>query len=180
MDHGGTSGQRMLMSRRSLFSALAAMGVGFLASGCGQDLTLSTDTGSTLCIDYYKQCVDPIFRKSFVLPNGTFVCVNCHGGANNTSGQIFPGKSFQINPLPPTTDQEWLGNFESARAQALDGVNSRLLVRPLGVNHGIGPQVFVGTGDQDYQRILYWIQNPVDSPNSAQCLMVHNPADPCP
>jgi hypothetical protein len=178
MDHGGTSGQRMLMNRRSLFSALVAMGVGFLASGCGQDLTLSPDTGSTLCIDYYKRCVNPIFIKTFTLTNGSSIqCINCHAGG--------PGKSFQINAAP-VTDQEWLGNFESARAQTLDGVNSRLLVRPLGVNHGIGPQVFVGTGDQDYQRILYWILNPVSDRgnidpalDTAQCQAIYA-ANPCP
>ena len=178
MDHGGTSGQRMLMNRRSLFSALVAMGVGFLASGCGQDLTLSPDTGSTLCIDYYKRCVNPIFIKTFTLTNGSSIqCINCHAGG--------PGKSFQIN-IAPATDQEWLGNFESARAQTLDGVNSRLLVRPLGVNHGIGPQVFVGTGDQDYQRILYWMLNPVSDRgnidpalDTAQCQAIYA-ANPCP
>jgi hypothetical protein len=168
----------MLMNRRSLFSALVAMGVGFLASGCGQDLTLSTDTGSTLCIDYYKRCINPIFTKTFTLSGGsTIQCIDCHAGG--------PGKSFQIN-VTPVADQEWLGNFESARAQTLDGVNSRLLLRPLGVNHGIGPQVFVGTGDQDYQRILYWIQNPVpDRGNidptldTAQCQAIYA-ANPCP
>ena len=178
MDHGGTSGQRMLMNRRSLFSALVAMGVGFLASGCGQDLTLSPDTGSTLCIDYYKRCVNPIFIKTFTLTNGSSIqCINCHAGG--------PGKSFQINAAP-VTDQEWLGNFESARAQTLDGVNSRLLVRPLGVNHGIGPQVFAGTGDQDYQRILYWMLNPVSDRgnidpalDTAQCQAIYA-ANPCP
>jgi len=61
------------MNRRSLFSALVAMGVGFLASGCGQDLTLSTDSGSTLCIDYYKRCVNPIFTKTFTLTNGSSI-----------------------------------------------------------------------------------------------------------
>jgi len=168
----------MLMNRRSLFGALAAMGVGFLASGCGQDLTLSTDTGSTLCIDYYKRCINPIFTKTFTLASGSSIqCIDCHAGG--------PGKSFQIN-VTPVTDQEWLGNFESARAQTLEGVNSRLLLRPLGVNHGIGPQVFVGTGDQDYQRILYWIQNPVSDRgnidpalDTAQCQAIYA-ANPCP
>ncbi len=178
MDHGGASGQRMLMNRRSLFSAWVVIGVGFLASGCGQDVALSTDNGSTLCIDYYKRCVNPIFIKTFTLTNGSSIqCINCHAGG--------PGKSFQINAAP-VTDQEWLGNFESARAQTLDGVNSRLLVRPLGVNHGIGPQVFAGTGDQDYQRILYWILNPVSDRgnidpalDTVQCQAIYA-ANPCP
>ena len=150
------------------------MGIGFLASGCGQDLTLSTDTGSTLCIDYYKRCINPIFIKTFT---PSIECIDCHAGGI--------GKSFQINAAP-VTDQQWLGNFESARAQTLEGVNSRLLVRPLGVNHGIGPQVFAGTGDQDYQRILYWILNPVpDRGNidpaldTAQCQAIYA-ANPCP
>ena len=168
----------MLMKRLSRYSAWTAIGIGFLAGGCGQDLTLSTDTGSTLCISYYKQCVNPIFTKTFTLANGsTIQCIDCHAGG--------PGKSFQIN-VAPATDPEWLGNFESARAQSLEDVNSRLLVRPLGVNHGIGPQVFAGTGDQDYQRILYWIKNPVpDRGNidplldSAQCQAIYA-ANPCP
>jgi hypothetical protein len=178
MDHGGTGGQRMLMSRRSLFGAWVATVINFLASGCGQDVTLSPDTGSTLCISYYQQCVNPIFTKTFTLANGSTIhCIDCHAGG--------PGKSFQIN-VTPATDQEWLGNFESARAQALEGVNSRLLLRPLGVNHGIGPQVFVGTGDPDYQRILYWITNSVSDRGSidpaldtAQCQAIYA-ANPCP
>jgi hypothetical protein len=164
----------MLMKRRSLFNALAVMSVGFLASGCGQDVSLSTDTGSTLCIDYYKRCINPIFTKTFT---PSIKCIDCHAGG--------VGKSFQINATP-ATDQQWLGNFESARSQALEGVNSRLLLRPLGVNHGIGPQVFVGTGDQDYQRILYWITNPVSDRgsidpalDSAQCQAIYT-ANPCP
>ena len=149
-----------------------------MAGGCGQDVTLSSDSGSTFCISYYKQCINPIFTKTFTLSNGsTIQCIDCHAGG--------PGKSFQIN-ISPVTDQEWLGNFESARAQTLDGVDSRLLLRPLGVNHGIGPQVFAGTGDPDYQRILYWILNPVpDRGNidpaldSAQCQAIYA-ANPCP
>ena len=167
------------MKRRSVFHVWVVAWIGLSAGGCGQDVTLSTDTGSTLCISYYKQCIDPIFHKSFVLVNGsTIECINCHAGG--------PGKSFQIDQLPVTDPNHWLGNFESARAQTLDGANSKLLLRPLGINHGIGPQVFVGTGDPDYQRILYWIQNPVQSRgdidptlDTPQCQAIYA-ANPCP
>ncbi len=179
MDHGGASGQWMLMKRSSVFFPVMALCVGISAAGCGQDVTLSADdSGSTFCINYYKQCIDPIFKKTFVLGDGSSVqCVNCHAGG--------PGKSFQIN-LSPATEQEWLGNFESARQQALEGAGSKLLIRPLGVNHGIGPKVFVGTGDPDYQRILYWISNPVENRgnidpalDTAQCQAIYA-SNPCP
>jgi hypothetical protein len=170
----------MLKKGRSILLLLAAICVGITLSGCGQNVAISSGNGSTstLCIHYYKQCINPIFNKTFVLANGSSIqCINCHAGG--------PGKSFQIN-LSPVTEQDWLGNFESARAQALEGTNSRLLLRPLGVNHGIGPQAFVGTGDPDYQRILYWIMNPVEysgnidpTLDTAQCQAVYA-ANPCP
>ena len=168
----------MLMKRRSVFHALATACIGVATSGCGQDVTLTSDSGSTLCINYYKQCIDPIFHKTFTLTSGsTIQCIDCHAGG--------PGKSFQIN-VAPASELDWLGNFESARAQAQEGVNSRLLIRPLGVNHGIGPKVFAGTGDPDYQRILYWLSNPVESRgnidsalDTAQCQAIYA-ANPCP
>lgn len=166
------------MRRRSVFCALAALGIGMATGGCGHDVTPTTDTGSTLCINYYRQCIDPIFQKTFTLTSGsTIQCIDCHAGG--------PGKSFQIN-VAPASELDWLGNFESARAQAQEGVNSRLLIRPLGVNHGIGPQVFAGTGDPDYQRILYWLSNPVENRgnidpalDTAQCQAIYA-ANPCP
>lgn len=170
----------MLKKRRSILLSLAVICVAISASGCGQDVAISSDSSSasTLCIHYYKQCINPIFSKTFVLANGSSIqCINCHAGG--------PGKSFQIN-LSPVAEQEWQGNFESARSQSLEGANSKLLLRPLGVNHGIGPQAFVGTGDPDYQRILYWIMNPVASRgnidptlDTLQCQAVYA-ANPCP
>ena len=69
------------MKQRFVFHALATAWIGIATGGCGQDVTLSSDTGSTLCISYYKQCIDPIFHKSFVLANGTTIqCINCHAG----------------------------------------------------------------------------------------------------
>jgi hypothetical protein len=168
----------MLMRRRSVLRALVTACLGMATGGCGQDVTLTADSGNTLCISYYKQCIDPIFHKTFTLAGGsTIQCIDCHAGG--------PGKSFQIN-VAPASDLDWLGNFESARAQAQEGANSRLLQRPLGVNHGIGPKVFVGTGDPDYQRILYWLSNPVEGRgdidpalDSAQCQAIYA-SNPCP
>ena len=169
----------MLMKRRSILHALATVLIGVATIGCGQDVTVTTDSSAPeFCISYYKQCIDPIFQKTFTLTSGsTIQCIDCHAGG--------PGKSFQINPSP-VTDQDWQGNYESARAQAQEGASSRLLLRPLGVNHGIGPKVFVGTGDPDYQRILYWLSSPVDSRgnidpalDSAQCQAIYA-ANPCP
>lgn len=180
MDYGGKNGEWVLMKRRLLGFPWVTVFAGITLGGCGQDVTLNpdSDSGGTLCIHYYKQCINPIFSKTFVLANGSSIqCVDCHAGG--------PGKSFQIN-LSPATDQEWQGNFESARAQSLEGVNSRLLLRPLGVSHGIGPQAFIGTGDPDYQRILYWIMNPVASRgnidpllDTVQCQAIYA-ANPCP
>lgn len=168
----------MLMKQRPGFSIFVSVLIGLALGGCGQDVTLSAEAGETMCIHYYKQCINPIFTKSFTLPGGgTIQCIDCHAGG--------PGKSFQIN-VSPANEQEWLGNFESARQQSLEGANSKMLLRPLGVNHGIGPRVFVGTGDQDYQRILYWIMNPVDRRgnidpllDTPQCQAVYA-ANPCP
>ncbi len=168
----------MLIKRQHVFHALATAWIGIATGGCGQHVTLSTENGSTLCINYYKQCIDPIFHKTFTLTSGsTIQCIDCHAGG--------PGKSLQIN-VAPASDLDWLGNFESARAQAQEGANSRLLLRPLGVNHGIGPKVFVGTGDPDYQRILYWLSNPVENRgdidpalDTAQCQAIYA-ANPCP
>ncbi|MDH3311380.1 MAG: hypothetical protein OEM95_12010 [Gammaproteobacteria bacterium] len=178
MDYGGAGSQWMLMNKRSAVSIFLAASIEIFLVGCGQDVTLSAESGETLCISYYQQCIDPLFSKSFALAGGgTIQCINCHAGG--------PGKSFQINAAP-ASELEWLGNFESARLQSLEGVNSKMLLRPLGVNHGIGPQVFAGTGDPDYQRILYWIMNPVDSRGSidplqdtAQCQAIYA-ANPCP
>lgn len=166
------------MKQRSVFFTFVVTSIGSLLGGCGQDVTLSVESGETLCISYYQRCIDPLFSKSFTLAGGgTIQCINCHAGG--------PGKSFQIN-VAPASDLEWLGNFESARLQSLEGANSKMLLRPLGVNHGIGPQVFAGTGDPDYQRILYWIMSPVDnrgsinlSQDTAQCQAIYA-ANPCP
>ncbi|MDH5511840.1 MAG: hypothetical protein OEY27_01360 [Gammaproteobacteria bacterium] len=166
------------MKRYPGFFIFATVSAGISLGGCGQDVTLTPEVGDTLCISYYKQCIDPLFSKSFALGSGgTIQCINCHAGG--------PGKSFQIN-VSPASELEWLGNFESARLQSLEGVDSKLLLRPLGVNHGIGPQVFAGTGDPDYQRILYWIMSPVDNRGSidplqdtAQCQSIYA-ANPCP
>ena len=163
------------MKRRSLAVLLF---VGVAISGCGQDVaTNSVASGDApLCISYYKQCINPIFSKTFVTSSGSVQCINCHAGG--------PGKSFQIMTAP-VTDLDWLGNYESARQQALEGANSRLLIRPSGINHGIGPKVFAGTSDADYQRILYWLQNPVDdrgdidpAKDTVQCKAVFS-ANPC-
>ncbi len=147
--------------------------------GCGQDVaTNSVASGDApLCISYYKQCINPIFNKAFTIPGGGSIqCIDCHAGG--------PGKSFQITPVP-VTDLEWVGNYESTRQQALEDVNSRLLLRPLGVNHGIGPKFFVDSADPDYQRILYWLQSPVDdrgdidpTKDTVQCQAVYD-ANPC-
>jgi hypothetical protein len=150
------------------------------AAGCGKEVPVSNDTGgSTLCIRYYRQCVDPIFHKPLA---GGFTCSrsDCHA----LDG---PGGRFKLN-TSPTADVQFAGNFISARPMGLVGL---LYTEPLagGTDHG-GPKLFTSTADPDYQVLEYWASNRVDNAgdmdpalDTAQCsALFTNPARPpsCP
>lgn len=130
--------------------------IGILTSGCGQDVPVANDSTATavaLCKSYYKQCIDPIFYKSLTRTDGAIKqCAECHRGG--------PGKSFQLSTADPSTNEYWQGSYQTAHDMALDGVNSKLLLKPLGqLAHG-GGQFFVNTADADYSLIKIWLDNP--------------------
>jgi hypothetical protein len=142
------------------------------AAGCGKEVPVSEDTsGGTLCIRYYRQCVDPIFHKSLA---GGVSCTqsNCH----ELTGA---GGRFKLN-VSPTLDAQFAANFISAERMA--ALNGLLYTEPLagGTDHG-GPKLFASTADPDYQVLAYWASNRVDNPgdmdpalDSAQCTAVFN------
>lgn len=126
-----------------------------LINGCGKEVPVSNDVGGgTLCIRYYRQCVDPIFHKSLA---GGFSCSrsDCHE-------LLGAGGRLKLN-ISPTTDVQFAGNFISAERMAL--LNGLLLTEPLagGTDHG-GPKLFASTADPDYQLLEYWVSNRVDEP----------------
>ena len=147
-----------MRQRLSHFLPVAAF-VGVLVGGCGQDVgvTAGSTDAVALCKSYYQQCVDPIFYKFLSRTDGAVKqCIECHRGG--------PGKSFQL-PLPNAADY-WPGAYETARNMSLDGLSSKLLLKPLGqLAHG-GGQFFINTADPDYFIIDKWISNP-DSQNQA-------------
>jgi hypothetical protein len=159
-------------------SAVAVAGV-----GCGKQVPEGeAPGGTTLCINYYARCVDPIFHQS--LPASNVSCsgqgLGCHYRAEGAAGG-----AFKVLPAPPD-DLEMTRNFISAKNQATAGVGSKLLTKPLAdsVAHN-GGDLFPDTSDANYQRILYWIQSSVDDEgdiNSAndtpQCQAVYA-ANPC-
>jgi len=142
------------MKQRFLYILLVVVFVGVSAGGCGQDVGVSGDSTNAvaLCKSYYQQCVDPIFYKYLSRTDGAVKqCIECHQGG--------PGKSFQL-PLDPNAVDYWSGAYETARNMSLDGLSSKLLLKPLGqLAHG-GGQFFVNTADLDYLIINKWISNP--------------------
>jgi len=173
------------MKKRFFHFQLAAGLIGILlVGGCGQDVRVSSNAGDTtavLCKSYYKQCINPIFYKSLTRTDGAVKqCVECHRGG--------PGKSFQLSTADPSTNEYWLGSYQTAHDMALDGTSSKLLLKPLGqLAHG-GGQFFVNTTDPDYLLIKIWISNPDPSntagnfdtaSDTAYCQAVLG-ANPCP
>lgn len=142
--------------KKLFFRFWMAVVIGIFAAGCGKDAGVSgaaSDTTLGLCKSYYRQCIDPIFYKSLTRTDGAVKqCIECHRGG--------PGKSFQLSTADKSTDEYWLGSYQTAHDMALDGVNSKLLLKPLGqLAHG-GGQFFANTTNADYLVIKVWIDNP--------------------
>ena len=166
------------MKQRLVRCLFAIAPLGLAAGGCGQDVTLSSDTGQTLCIRYYAQCVDPIFHKTL---SGGFSCSGQGTGCHATDGV---GGKFKL-VVSPVTDVDLAKNYQSALGQADNGPESKLLLKPLlasGMSHG-GPKLFVNINDADYEVILHWILSTADtqgdldpSKDSGQCNAVFRPA----
>jgi hypothetical protein len=142
------------------------------AAGCGKEVPISNDMGgSTLCIRYYRQCVDPVFHK--ILTGG----VSCtQSTCHDLDGA---GGRFKLN-VSPSLDAQFAANFISAERMA--SLNGLLFTEPLagGTDHG-GPKLFATTADPDYQILEYWATSRVDDPgdmdpalDSAQCIAVYN------
>ena len=148
------------MKRRFLYFLPVMVCVGVSAGGCGQDVGVSGDATGTvaLCKSYYQQCVNPIFYKSLVRTDGAVKqCIECHRGG--------PGKSFQL-PLDSNAADYWMGAYQTAQNMSLDGLSSKLLLKPLGLLAHGGGQFFANTTDPDYLIIDKWISNP-DPQNQA-------------
>lgn len=130
--------------------------ISIFAAGCGKDAGVADATNDTtlgLCKSYYRQCVDPIFYTSLTRTDGAVKqCIECHRGG--------PGKSFQLSTADPSTEEYWLGSYQTAHDMALEGANSKILLKPLGLLAHGGGQFFTSASDVNYVIINKWLSNP--------------------
>lgn len=132
------------------------------------------NTGSTLCLIDFENCIDPIFHANINGRSGPTTCSasGCHDIEAGSGG------GFKIFPQPVDPVKR-LSNFNAAKAFTFlnSPAQSKLLLEPLkGVSaisgtHA-GGDVFPSTDDPCYQAILIWIANRVedsDTPNCGSC-----------
>jgi hypothetical protein len=171
------------MTYRTIGRLALGMALAVVGGGCGKEVPTSEQaSGSTHCVRYYAQCIDPIFHAA--LPGTGLSCsgqgLGCHvivdtgGGTQEGSGGRFKVYRF------PADDSQHTSNFISAHNMTLAGAASLLLTKPLaesagGVSHG-GGELFANTSDPDYLHIRFWAESVVDDPgnldqalDSAQC-----------
>jgi len=113
---------------------------------------------STLCYNYFRDCVNPIFHNSIKLQN---TCANsaCHGGGS--------AGLFRVEPLGNIT------SFNSAVAMAK--ANERLLTFPLDPVHSGGIYIeFADTANACYREIESWMKLSV-----FEAPLDQRPDDPC-
>lgn len=154
--------------RLAVVSALAVAG-----AGCGKEVPDDQQvSGTTLCINYYALCVDPILHTP--LSSANVSCsgqgLGCHSRQDAPDGSTISegvGGRFKVNPAPISVagdDIQMIKNYISAKNMSTAGSSSLLLTKPLAgtVEHG-GGDLFPDTGDSNYARILRWISNAKDN-----------------
>jgi hypothetical protein len=157
---------------KRLITGLLVVGVLTALTAC-DDVSVESvpNTGSTLCIVDYENCVDPIFHADINGRNGTTTCSasGCHDIEAGSGG----GFKVFVNPSNPA---EILSNFNAAKAFAFlnSPAQSKLLLEPLSGVSAIsgthaGGDIFPSTQDPCYQNILSWIANRVEDSDSSNC-----------
>ncbi len=129
---------------------LAAVAPLCLIQGCDD---VSNDplpnSGVSLCINQYEQCIDPIFNN----PNRSGITCSQAGCHNLPNGS--PAGGFGLNPGAAIGSAEMMVNFASVEARTLN--NSLLLNKAAtlnGTSHGGGQQLL--ENDTCYNAIAEW------------------------
>ena len=129
---------------------LAAVAPIYLFQGCDNTSNEALpNSGVSLCINQYEQCIDPIFQ------NPTNTGSTCsQAGCHNLPGGS-PAGGFGLNPGAGIGSPEMMVNFTSVEARTL---NNNLLLNKAatanGTSHGGGQQLRVG--DLCYNAIAEW------------------------
>ncbi len=129
------------------------------------------NSGQTLCIDQYEQCIDPIFQ-TVNATGGSCSQAGCH---NLPSGA--PAGGFGLNPGAALGSPEMMVNFTSVEARTL---NNNLLLNKAallnGTPHGGGKRLT--QGDACYNAIVEWRSVSAPTDGSPCGTAITNPGVP--
>ena len=145
------------------WAGIFCLGIFMILQGCGEiDPGLGNSAGE-LSFEEFMGEIQPL------LDNRGCAQSQCHYRDKMDPNSGGPGGGFRIFDCEesPCLIDELEANFDSSVGMANTSTpsTSKLLTKPLGESVGgkqhLGGDIFLETGDPDYQTLLGWIQSPL-------------------